>query len=210
MKATKREFVINDLMVEHFIEYEDNVISLEEIEDTGRSRLDFKVVSDKNLVIKNVDKKNTQMQFFEASSKKSMFKRVDHIVFEYLEDDRWKLHLIEMKTGIFDDKWIEIKGKFRASYLLAQGLAAMLEMNIVETCIYTTYEEVHLTPSATMPSGRRLHLGEKLIKPKDEWEGGKFALNFGVRMKFLHVPIQMRRNEEGILTGEWLEETVER
>lgn len=56
-----------------------------------------------------------------------------------------KLHLIEMKSSVGNEKWIEIKGKFRASYLLAQGIAAMLEMNIVDACMYTTFENVHLS-----------------------------------------------------------------
>ena len=203
MNDAKREFVINDLMVKNFLEWEKNMICLEESEDSGRSILVFRLKSDENLSIKNVDYKNTQMNFFQKDKTKSMFKRVDHIIFEHLEDDNWKLHLIEMKSSVGNEKWMEIKGKFRASYLLAQGIAAMLEINIVDTCMYTTYENVHLALPETMPSIRRLPLGEKLIKPQDEWNGRNFGLNFGTRIHFNHKSIQMQRNDDGVLVGEW-------
>lgn len=197
----KREFIIKKLMVEHFIEWETNRICLEESEDTGKSVLEIQLISDGNLSIKNVDKKNTRMLFFQDCKEKSMFKRVDHIIFERMSDDNWKLHLIEMKSWVGNDKWKEIKGKFRASYLLAQGIAAMLEMNIVETCMYTTFERFQFSLSDTLPAERRLSLGTKHVKPEDEWNGVDFALNFGNRIKFMHKPIQMVRNEENVLVG---------
>lgn len=199
MNVKKREFIINELMVKDFIECEQNIIRLEETEDSGKSILEFRLKSGDNLSIKNVDFKNTQMCFFEKSKMKSMFKRVDHIIFEHLADNDWKLHLIEMKSSVGNEKWIEVKGKFRASYLFAQGIAAMLEMCIVDTCMYTTYENVHLSLPNTMPTARRLRLGEKQVKPQDEWDGSDFGLNFGVRIKFMHKPIPMKR------TGETLE-----
>lgn len=201
--VTKREFVINDLMAEDFIEAEANEICLEETEDTGKSVLELHLKSDTNFSIKNVDKKHTEMNFFQKDKSKSMFKRVDHIIFEHISDDKWKLHLIEMKSSVRNEKWTEIKGKFRASYLFAQGIAAMLEMQIEETCMYTTYENVYFALPATMPSARRLPLGEALIKPEEEWDGSKFGLNFGIRIRFMHNPIHMERNADGVLTGEW-------
>lgn len=44
--------------------------------------------------------------------------------------NQWKLHLIEMKGSVGEEKWVEFKGKFRASYLVAQALAGMLELDI--------------------------------------------------------------------------------
>lgn len=203
MEATKREFIINDLMVEYFIERETNMIHLEETEDTGRSKLDFKVISDKNLVIKNVDKQKTDILFFRNEKELSMFKRVDHIIFENVSGNDWKVHLIEMKSNVLVKRWSEIKGKFRASYLLVQGLSAMLEMNLVEICMYTTYEKACLTPPATMPAGRRLPLGKTYVKPKDEWDSGKVVLNFNKKISFSHIPIQMQRSDEEVLIGEY-------
>lgn len=199
----KRNFIINELLVKDFVEWETNKICLEETEDTGRSVLVLRLESDKNLSIKNVDKKNTQMLFFQQCKEKSMFKRVDHIIFEHSKDEKWKLHLVEMKSSVGNKKWNEIKGKFRASYLFAQGIAAMLEINIEEVCMYTTYENVDFAISDTMPSARRLQIGEKLVSRQDEWEGTGFGLFFGKRFGFTHKPIHMNRNEQGILIGEW-------
>lgn len=202
MKTIKRNFIINELLVENFVEWSTNTIHLEETDEEGKSELDFQVVSNDNLIIKNVDKKHTDLYFFENSGTKSMFKRVDHIVFENVSENNWKLHLIEMKSNIFDKKWIEVKGKFRASYLLSQGIAAMLEMNIVDICMYTTYENVHFSKPDTMPASRRLPLGVPQIKPQEEWDEGSVGLNFGTRIKFPHISIQMNRNENDVLVGE--------
>lgn len=167
-----------------------------------QSKLKVQLKSGENLTIKNVDKKHTDLLFFNKEGQKSMFKRVDHIIYENLSGNSWKLHLIEMKSWVGVEKWKEIKGKFRASYLLAQGIAAMLGMNITETCLYTSYERVNLQPPSTMPSARRLPVGGLKIRPQDEWDGGECALNFGERIKFIHKPIQMVKSEGTGLTGE--------
>ena len=64
-------------MENDFFECESKTISLEEAEDTGKSLLKFELLSDKNLSIKNVDKKRTEFYFFQNAKGKSMFKRVD-------------------------------------------------------------------------------------------------------------------------------------
>lgn len=81
------------------------------------------------------------MYFFKADQKYSMMKRVDHIILEHTGDDTWNLHLIEMKSSVGVQKWIEVKGKFRASYLVSQAIAAMLEIPLDHTYLYTTYEK---------------------------------------------------------------------
>lgn len=183
------------------MEDETNICCLEEAEDSGRSILTFVLKSDSNISIKNVDKKHTDMYFFQTGSAKSMFKRVDHIIFEYRPDEKWRVHLIEMKSKVGHSTWIDIRGKFRASYLLTQAIAAMLDMEIEEVLMYTTYENVDLTCEDTMPSSRRMPVGKEYIRPEDEWSGGKLGLNFGARYPFVHKPIQMRRNGENILVG---------
>lgn len=205
MDKDKRGFIINDLMVPGFIEHENGEMFLEEREDTGRSILKVKLAPEDNLCIANVDKKKTDIQFFQTVKTKSMCKRVDHMIFERQCEDKWKLHLIEMKGSVGERKWAEIKGKFRASYLVAQAIAGMLELKIIETVMYTTFEKVQFTLSDTMPSARRVRSGEKLIRMKDEWEGTRFGLNFGKRIPFVHKAIQMTRNEEGVLAGELIE-----
>lgn len=203
----KRDYVITELMVPGFIEQAGNHIVLNETEETGKSELDVFLSSDRNFCVKNVDKKNTQFYFFQDSKAKSMFKRVDHIIFEYVTGNNWRLLLIEMKSGVKYQKWKEVKGKFRASYLLAQAIAAMLEMNVIESCMYTTYEKVNLRIPDTMPVARRPLVGIVAISPQAEWDGGQFALNFGIWVPFRHQPVLMTRNSDNVLLGE-LKNTV--
>ena len=199
---SKRNYIISELMEENFIESETDQIYLEEKEDSGKSILRWKLLSNQNFSIRNVDKKNKIIHFFDE--KKGMYKRVDHIVFENLGNNDWKIHLIEMKSSVKYNKWIEVKAKFRASYLLVQAIAAILSMNIKEVRMYTTYEKCNLDIPETMPTARRLFLGQKNVDPLDEWQGTDFGLNFGERIEFMHTPIQMVRNEMDILQGEFL------
>ena len=129
MKRDRREFIINELMVPGFMENMDDKILLEEKEESGRSKLNVQLMSKENLCIANVDKKHTDLCFFQDIKDKSMKKRVDHIIFEHQGMEKWRLHLIEMKGSVQSSKWVEIKGKFRASYLLSQAIAGMLAEN---------------------------------------------------------------------------------
>lgn len=208
MKKDKRQFIINELMKPGFIENKNQEMLLEETEESGRSELKVRLRSKDYLCIANVDKKKTEFQFFQEGKTKSMYKRVDHIIFEQQPDHTWKLYLIEMKGSVGKDKWDEIKGKFRASYLIAQAIAGMLEMDISEAVMYTTFEKVRFLPPDTMPSARRTGTGRNLIRMEEEWNGTRFGLNFGEHISFLHIPIQMTRNKEGILAG-CLEEVSE-
>lgn len=201
MEKNKREFIINNLMMPGFIEKYTHEIWLEEYEDTGRSKLEVSLSSEDNLCIANVDKKKTEMLFFQTDKLKSMYKRVDHIIFEPQKSNKWRLHLIEMKGSVGEGKWAEIKGKFRASYLVSRAIAGMLDLDISETIMYTAFERVQFRPSATMPAARRIRTGQPVVKMEQEWEGKSFGLNFGERISFVHLPVQMERNKEGIFVG---------
>lgn len=202
MGNTKREFIIKDLMVQDFIVQEGREVLLAETDETGRSELLVKLASDDNLCIANMDKKKTDLLFFQEGKTKSMYKRVDHLIFERQQGNQWKLHLIEMKGSVGQEKWVEIKGKFRASYLVAQALAGMLEIDISETTMYTTYERVEFVHSDTMPTARHGRLGIPQVRMEEEWKGTRFGLNFGERISFDHVPVKMERDKGGMLAGQ--------
>ncbi len=190
----KRDFIIEELMSEDFIEYFSKKVNLEEQEESGKTMVEVFSENDTLLVIKNVDKKKTELYFFRTQKLLSMYKRVDHIIFEKKRDDKWVLHLIEMKSSVSADKWSEIKGKFRASFLLAQGIAAMLDIEICETVLYTTYDKVGFMHSETMPVARRIGTGRRPFKA--EWESGWTELNFGTMLKLRHKAIKV--NKEGM------------
>lgn len=201
MKNCRRNFIIDELMVQGFIEYKDQEILLEENDEGGESELRVMLTSERNLCIANVDKKNTEFQFFQKKKEKALYKRVDHMIFERQDSDTWKLHLIEMKSNVGGNTWKEIKGKFRSSYLFAQAIAGILELTISETVMYTTFEKVQLIPSETTPTARRPRTGEPVVKMQEEWDGHHFVLNFGEWIPFLHIPVLMVRNEKGVLEG---------
>lgn len=207
MGEDKRKFIIEHLMKPGFITWEGQEMILEENEESGRTKLAVKLWSKHNLCIANVDKKNTVLLFFREDEASSMRKRVDHMIFEHQQDNRWKLHLIEMKGSVGEKKWKDIKGKFRASYLLGRAIAGMLDLELSEAVMYTTFDKVQFTPLETMPSARRTRSGRTLVRMEEEWEGKRFGLNFGERVSFMHVPVPMRRNEEGILIGNLVEKT---
>lgn len=144
--------------------------------------------------------------FFQAGKEKSLFKRADHMIFEKRQGNQWKLHLIEMKGSVGQEKWVEIKGKFRASYLVAQAIAGMLGLDISEAVMYTTYERVEFSHSGTMPTARHGRMGIPQVRMEEEWEGSRFGLNFGERISFDHIPIKMERDMDGVLTGKWNEQ----
>lgn len=198
MEKSTRDYIIKELFTPGFIEYQQGEILLEETEESGKSELRVQLKSDENLCITNVDKKHTNLLFFQEH--KSLDKRVDHMIFERQKEDLWKLYLIEMKSSVGANKWIEVKGKFRASYLLAQAIAGMLELTITETVMYTTFEKVKFRPLDTTPTARRVRSGQSLIPMEAEWKGEKFGLNFGTRISFRHVPLLMYK-QEGCLKG---------
>lgn len=119
------QFIIDELLKENFItvKEDDNVIILEENEEGGESRLKFKTKSSNTMTIENIDKKHTEMYFFKDTSKFSMYKRVDHIIMDNvdIQNNKWDIYLIEMKSNIADNTWMEVKGKFRASYLFIKA-----------------------------------------------------------------------------------------
>ena len=100
MGNTKREFIIKDLMVQDFIVQEGREVLLAETDETGKSELCVQLASDDNLCIANLDKKKTDVLFFQAGKEKSLFKRADHMIFEKRQGNQWKLHLIEMKGSV--------------------------------------------------------------------------------------------------------------
>lgn len=194
----KREYVISNLMNEDFMEHFSSGVQLEEMEESGRTILQVAAADEELLVIRNVDQKKTEFQFLRSDKELSMFKRVDHIIFEKREDDKWNLHLIEMKSSMASDKWNDVKGKFRASYLLAQSIAAMLEISIDETILYTTYENVSFGYSETMPATRRPGTGRRPFRL--EWENGIVGLNFGTILNLRHKAIHVER-KSNVLYG---------
>ena len=188
----RTQFIIDELLKEDFVtvKEDDNVIILEENDDGGESRLEFRTKSNNTLTIENIDKKHTDMYFFKEGSKASMYKRVDHIIMDNVDEiaDKWDIYLIEMKSTVSDKTWIDVKGKFRASYLFICAFAAMLDININNIYMY--------------PTSKRVRTGTKNIPYIEEFQGNKFAIKLGQYISFKHIPILMTDDKsEQMLVG---------
>lgn len=193
----RTEYVIKELFKDGFINEVGRNTCLEEEEESGRTKLDVHMNSSCNYHIKNPDNNGmSDIGFFREEKSRSMKKRVDHIIFEKKNLEAWNIHLIEMKTTVGQKKWDEVKGKFRASLLFAEAVAAMLDMKVARIMMYTTYEKVNLSNDKYSPAGYRGRVGTKQVKPEDEWEGKDFGLNFGERIQFPHKPVQVLRSKE--------------
>lgn len=208
IEQTYREYVMNDFCIEHFFEFKggSDGFLLQETDEGGETLLHFKVNGANTVAIPNCDKKKTLLDFLRTDKALSLNKRVDHIVLEERDNNQWIVHLIEMKSSVSSaEKWTEIKGKFRASYLFVQTLCAMLHMELAEVRMYTTYEKVTLNYKPENLICRRPRVGDKEATPQQEWDGEKFTLRFGVdcRLPFRHTPILVVRNQDEILEGEF-------
>lgn len=197
---TREEFVSNKLFKDNFMIKVRREVCLEEEEKSGRTKLIVQLNSDDNYLIRNPDNNGmSHIGFFRTEKEFSMQKRVDHIVFEREAENQWMIHLIEMKTTVGMKTWQEIKGKFRASLLLAEAVAAMLDFNINKIKMYTTFENVNLKMDPYAPVSRRGNVGRKKTSPEDEWNGRDFTLNLGERILFQHKPVKVERDGEVLL-----------
>ena len=190
-----------NFIVDGFFDDVSKEYKLTEDKDSGKSEIIFPCKSEKNLCISNFDGdgKPTILPFFKGDADLHLRKRVDHVIFELNQNQKFDVHLIEMKTTVGSKTWIEVKGKFRASYLTVKAIAAILDYEIENFCFYTTYEKVSLESKKENTVTRKARLGQAAIRPEEEWAGNKFGLNIGDRLSFKHKPIQMTRNSDGIL-----------
>ena len=132
-------------------------------------------------------------------------KSVDHILFEKI-DDGWRLHLIEMKSGVGYKTWLEsIKPKVRTSYLTSLAIADFLGIKISDVVAYTTYSEEKFSDNSNKTNPRTFvpPLGEKVRNPvKDEWEKNQMFLELGEELRIVHKRIKMKKDEQsGVLLG---------
>jgi len=121
------------------------------------------------------------------------------------KEDKWILHLIEMKSKVDNKKWHEIKQKIRASYFNVCALEGVLGIHIDEIRTYTTYESTGFwnADRSKDPKIMVAPLGKPMPPaPEKEWENNIISVDVGEIMQFPHVAIKMQRTkEDDPLTG---------
>ena len=165
--------------------------------ETGRSKLHVDVRGD-NLCSEDYDHKG-KCNFLKKESPFKLRRSVDNVLLQKKEE-KWILHLIEMKSKVDNKKWHEIKQKIRASYFNVRALEGVLGIHIDEIRTYTTYESTGFwnTDRSEDPKIMVAPLGKPMPPaPEKEWENNIISVDVGAVMKFQHVAVKMQRTEEG-------------
>ena len=168
--------------------------------DSGYTELSL-TVEGESLWIKDFDT-HKKCEFFSQKREMGLKKSSDHIVFQFKRNE-WFLHIIEFKTTINSNVWIEVKRKFRASYFNSKAIATVLGIDIPDDHIYvyTTYEKEHIGSNTTNPVELRPILGKPVEKPMSDWNKGEL-ISFRLPQEgkvFRHTKIQMKRSEKGLI-----------
>ena len=204
MQETRVKFALDNFIVENYFLKTSNLYHLKEERDSGKSDLTLEIANE-NLCIYDFDNKG-KCQFLRTDKKLGMQKSVDHIIFEKCQDG-WRLHLIEMKSGVGYKTWFEsIKPKVRTSYFTALAIADFLGIRIRDAIAYTTYENEKFGDVNNLVNPRTLVplLGQAARDAnRDEWQKDRIILNVDGEFVITHKKIQMQRNPvTGVLEGQ--------
>lgn len=204
MPDTRVKFALDNFIAEGYFLEAEKMYHLKEEKDSGKSNLTLKIAGE-NLCIYDFDSKG-KCGFLRQEKKYGMQKSVDHVIFEK-RSNGWKLHLIEMKSGVGYKTWLEsIKPKIRTSYFTALAIAEFLGIQIQGITAYTTYEKDKFEDAVNRADVRTLIplLGRVARDPnKDEWKKDRIILNVDEELVIPHKRIQMKRNPStGVLEGE--------
>ncbi len=193
----------NFIEEDYFLTMKDSY-ELKEGSELGKSLLHLSI-NGENICVQEYDNngKCGKCSFLKNESKFGMQKCIDHFILKK-QGEIWDLHMIEMKTGIGNKTWKDIKLKNRASFLNIKTLCVVLGITIGKVYTYTTYEEERfdtLQNTANIKSHVPL-LGEKAINfKKDEWDKGLINVVIDKIVTFPHIAIKMKRNGDSVLEG---------
>lgn len=203
MFGKRVQYALDNFIDSDYFSDMSHIYHLEEKEDSGKS--DLKVIIEcENLCISDFDHKK-KCNFLRVDRKYGMQKSVDHVLFEY-RTGSWRLHLIEMKSSVGYQTWLEkVKPKVRTSYLTSLAIAKFLGIEISETFAYTTYETDKFSDGERKANPRMIFpfLGQAAHDAlKDEWQKDRMFLNLGDEIVITHKKIHMIKNNiTGILEG---------
>lgn len=145
--------------------------------------MELEVISDNQcLVIKNMEKH--RLGIFQNK------KCADHIVFEYIGDRKWNVHIIEMKKAVTNQKWDGIKKQFEGALINTLALNGYFEnTNIEKIYTYTAFQRDKINAlENTNPIEFRARTGEKL-PDRSNWNKKVIEI---LDRKVTHVKIPMK------------------
>ena len=183
---------------------------LYEKEKNGESKLHLDVGTTDNICVKNYDQL-PRCAFLRKERQFHMRQCIDHLILRKV-DSHWEAHMIEMKTTVGRDTWLNIKYKVRASYLNAYAMAVFLGIALDDEHIftYTTYEHDHMDVAHNEnPRLISANMGVPVYDiKKDEWDANRLYFSIteladiAHKVCLQHRKVKMfRKNEAGPLEG---------
>ena len=113
----------------------------------------------------------------------------DNIVFEKINDNEWKLHVVEFKRTVKENEWKTIKNQFKGAILNAKALSGVLDIKIKEIKCYTGFRRDHMGKEpASLKSLIGLDAMENL---KIEWDSGKVHIDLDSKLVLEHQKVQL-------------------
>lgn len=209
MIENRVQFALEKFLTPNYFSVPDVTYELMEHESRGKSILKLNVGTVDNLCRQNYDSSRPRFSFIRTDDSYGMDHCIDHFVLRK-RDGYWELHMIEMKTTIRPGTWDGVRRKMRASYLKIRALVVFLGIELSDEHIfaYTTYERADFSinqttdPRTFLPS-----LGGRAIDFENaEWRANCIYLPITeakISIKIPHRGIQMHRNDEGYLEGEF-------
>lgn len=197
----RRKYVVEELLQKNYVLPQSNKYVLRENAVEGKSTLEVSL-SEENYCIEDYDH-SKKCAFFVEDGKIGMQKSVDHVLLEKRADNKWILHLIEMKSSVGNKTWRDIKQKVRTSYLSMEALAAVMGIEVEEIKTYTTYENEKFNSGRETTNPRMIvpPLGEPAIDfKKEEWDKNIIRIKVGDEITFSHKGIKME-NIDNVLQG---------
>ena len=192
----------NFLEADFFLPFS-NSYCLEEKSESGRSKLQVNIQGE-NLCSEDYDHKG-KCNFLKKKSPFKLGRSVDHVLLQKKEE-KWILHLIEMKSCVDNKKWREIKQKIRASYFNVCALERLLGIHIDEVKTYTTYESTRFMNADECEDPKLMvaPLGKPMLpEPEKEWANNIISVDVGDVIQIQHIAVKMRRTDDrGMLVGE--------
>lgn len=188
---------IDEMIVSGYFLAEQQQYVLKELDEKGYSELTVSVKGT-NLCIESYDKK-LRCAFANDEKKYGMTMCVDHVLFVMDSEEHWKVYLIEMKTGMGYETFLDVKKKVRANYFSIKALCTYLgiELSDKDIEVYITYSSrsSNVTPNETPnPATLKAMIGKQYKGiMQSEWNKNRIVLQNPEQHEFVLHKVEMQK-----------------
>lgn len=183
-----------DLLNDDLVQVSDSQLHLVEKREQGIADLELNLT---NPCILFKDLENRKLDYFKNK------KCADYVLYEK-KNEKWFLHIFEMKRSVGEKEWKKTKEQFKGAMQNALAIAGFLgiEMNMEDISVYSVYRNDKLKDYANPARlhHQMQHQGCRRI-PDDceDWDDQEIKLDFPGKEKFIHKKIPLNiENGTGI------------